>query len=54
MTEKLASDKNPLERMDDRKPYTTPLLIAHGTIQELTQAAAGNPTDNAQQPGSVM
>jgi hypothetical protein len=47
-TEKVTSDKTPSEQQDDRKPYIVPLLITHGTIQELTQAHVGPPTDGNQ------
>ena len=56
MTEQPTVDEYALDRREDRKPYSAPLLIVHGTIQELTQSVAGNPTDSAVQgvDGSIL
>ena len=48
MTEQTTSDENSLVPQDGRKPYVAPVLITHGTIQELTQTLAGDGSDNAQ------
>ena len=36
---------NPADGPDGRKPYARPELVVHGTIQDLTQALAGNGGD---------
>ena len=56
MTERPTTDEHASDPQEGRKPYSVPLLIVHGTIQELTQAAAGNPTDGAPEGvvGSIL